>query len=141
MMNTQRMLHSAKILLAVLILAIAWLAPVHKATAMSNTDWYVRYWAQAYGLNPDWMWNIALCESGGDPYAYNAAGYYGVFQFDTTTFYSMRSMLNADTRLAPNLTYPDPEYGDLESNYGEADAHVAAWMIDNGYIGRWPVCG
>jgi hypothetical protein len=102
-------------------------------------EYWTRYYAQAYGLNGDYMWAIAQCESGGDPYVYNAqdSGAAGLFQFMPETYYANRLALNMDTTLAPGLISFDPEYRDMFADGGAAEAHLAAWMFYRGKAGEW----
>jgi soluble lytic murein transglycosylase-like protein len=109
---------------------------VHSETL---TEAYVRQWAINYHLSPDYMWSIALCESGGDPYISNAegSGAVGLFQFMPATYAAFREALNNDPTLAPGLSAFDPEYRDMFANDGEAEAHLAAWMFYRGYSYLW----
>jgi uncharacterized protein YraI len=74
--------------------------------------------AAAYGQSGDDMLRVATCESGLNPYAYNPAGWYGLFQFVPSTF--------ASTPYAGFDIY-DPV----------ANANAAAWMWSVGRRGEW----
>ena len=74
--------------------------------------------AAAYGQSGDDMLRVATCESGLNPYAYNPAGWYGLFQFVPSTF--------ASTPFAGFDIY-DPV----------ANANAAAWMWSVGRRGEW----
>src|SRR5690242_6948043 len=64
--------HVVRALLACLLLATAMgVAAPRQAHAESYAEWAIRVWSVRYGLNPDYMVNVAGCESGLDPAAYN----------------------------------------------------------------------
>jgi soluble lytic murein transglycosylase-like protein len=71
------------------------------------------------GIEGDYLLSVAYCESDLDPGAVNAAGYYGLFQFDEPTW--------------------------AEFGYGSiwdpvAQAQTAARMLAAGMYDRWPNC-
>ena len=66
---------------------------------------------------------IAFCESGGDPTAVNAAGYYGKYQFDTGTWASVGGSGNP------------AEAPEAEQDYR------AALLYSRAGSSPWPVCG
>jgi hypothetical protein len=66
---------------------------------------------------------IAACESGGDPTAVNAAGYYGKYQFDTGTWASVGGSGNP-----------------AEASEAEQD-YRAALLYARAGSSPWPVCG
>jgi soluble lytic murein transglycosylase-like protein len=75
------------------------------------------------GVSQSTLDAIAACESGGDPTAVNAAGYYGKYQFDTGTWASVGGSGNpADA----------PE---AEQDYR------AALLYSQAGSSPWPVCG
>lgn len=77
----------------------------------------IRAAAAKYGVSGDWMVNIAQCESGLRPNAYNPSGpYYGLFQFLMSTFRA-----NGGT----NIWDPADQ------------ADVAARMLANGQAHQW----
>ena len=75
--------------------------------------------AAEFGLDPDYLYSVAECESGLNPGAYNAAGYHGLFQFDQTTWAAYG-------------------YGDIYDP--AAQARTAARLIAAGQSSRWPNC-
>lgn len=79
-----------------------------------------------YGVDPNVLRYVALCESGFKPGAKNNI-YRGLFQFDAATWKTFRRKMNAD---------PDP---DLRLNAKEAVA-TAAYTISQGYLRLWPNC-
>ena len=66
---------------------------------------------------------IAACESGGDPQAVNAAGYYGKYQFDTQTWAAVGGSGNP------------AKASEAEQNYR------AALLYAQSGSSPWPVCG
>ena len=75
--------------------------------------------AGEFGLSGDYLLSVATCESNLDPQAVNAAGYYGLFQFDETTWaaYGYGSIYDAT-----------------------AQARTAARLLAAGQYSRWPNC-
>jgi soluble lytic murein transglycosylase-like protein len=67
--------------------------------------------------------SIAACESGGDPTAVNAAGYYGKYQFDQGTWASVGGSGNP-----------------AEASEAEQD-YRAALLYSRAGSSPWPVCG
>jgi soluble lytic murein transglycosylase-like protein len=85
-------------------------------------------WANAYGVDPNWLLRVAKCESGYNPLASNK-GYYagggnpsGVFQFLPQTFAAN----------AARAGIPGANLWDVDSQ-----AHVAAYMFSIGQSGQW----
>jgi len=66
---------------------------------------------------------IAACESGGDPTAVNAAGYYGKYQFSPPTWAAVGGSGNP-----------------AEASEAEQD-YRAALLYNQSGPGQWPVCG
>ena len=75
--------------------------------------------AAEYGLSGPYLLSVAACESGLNPSAVNAAGYYGLFQFSSGTW-------------AAN------GYGSIYDPV--AQARTAARMLAAGGASRWPNC-
>lgn len=75
--------------------------------------------AAEFGLDGGYLYSIASCESGLNVQAYNAAGYYGLFQFDQSTWASYG-------------------YGSIYD--ATAQARTAARLIAAGQASRWPSC-
>ncbi len=76
--------------------------------------------AAQQGVDGAYLVSIASCESSLNPSAVNPAGYYGLFQFDKTTW---------------------AEYGSGSIFDPAAQASAAAGLIAAGQSSRWPVCG
>jgi soluble lytic murein transglycosylase-like protein len=75
--------------------------------------------AAEFGIDGAYLVSVAECESGLDPSAVNAAGYYGLFQFDETTWASYG-------------------YGSIYD--ATAQARTAARLLAAGQASRWPNC-
>jgi len=71
------------------------------------------------GVDGDYMYQLAMCESNLDPSAYNSAGYHGLFQFDQQTWAAFGN-------------------GDIYDPV--AQAHAAAELVAAGETDRWPNC-
>jgi hypothetical protein len=128
------------ILLAVILNIVLAVRASHSETM---GEYWTRTWAQRYGLSSDYMWSIALCESGGNPFIRGPAlgdgmgPPIGLFQIKSSTYAMLRAALNNDPTLAPNLTWFDPEWGWIEDNDGASSAHVAAWAWAHNYSYLW----
>jgi soluble lytic murein transglycosylase-like protein len=75
--------------------------------------------AADFVLDGDYLMGVAICESGLDPGATNAVGYYGLFQFDQTTWAAYG-------------------YGSIYDPL--AQARTAARLLAAGETSRWPNC-
>ena len=75
--------------------------------------------AAEFGLDGGYLLSVATCESGLDPSAVNAVGYYGLFQFDETTWAAYG-------------------YGTIYDPV--AQARTAARLLAAGQTSRWPNC-
>ena len=75
------------------------------------------------GVSLSTLNSIAACESGGDPTAVNAAGYYGKYQFDMGTWASVGGSGNP-----------------AEASEAEQD-YRAALLYSRAGSSPWPVCG
>ncbi len=75
--------------------------------------------AAEFGLDAGYLLSVAGCESGLDPGAVNAVGYYGLFQFDETTWAAYG-------------------YGSIYDPI--AQSRTAARLLAAGQTSRWPNC-
>ncbi|HEX2241595.1 MAG TPA: transglycosylase SLT domain-containing protein [Actinomycetota bacterium] len=75
--------------------------------------------AEEFGLSPDYLVAVAMCESSLNPYAVSPAGYYGLFQFGP-------------------ITWSEFGYGSIWDPV--AQSRTAARMLADGHHRRWPVC-
>jgi len=82
----------------------------------------IRKYSQKYELDPEMMLKLADCESRFKTDIVTLGRYYGVYQFSGPTFKQYSKELKIEN--------PDPL--DPEQNI-----EVAAYMIQNGQIGRW----
>lgn len=75
--------------------------------------------ANEFGIDGGYLYSVASCESALNVQAYNGAGYYGLFQFDQTTWaaYGYGSIYDAT-----------------------AQARTAARLLAAGQSSRWPNC-
>jgi len=92
---------------------------VETSTAPGSVEEIIASAATEFGLDPNYLLEVATCESGLDPNAYNEAGYHGLFQFDEQTWgaYGYGSIW-------------DPS----------AQSRTAARLIAAGEASRWPNC-
>lgn len=101
--------------------------PVPQPTVSSQQIYeLINRFAGQYGVSPDVMRHVALCESGFNPIASNA-GYAGLYQFGVTTWKNLRLEIGEET---------DPN---LRLNAEEA-IQTAAYTISKGKTGLWPNC-
>ncbi|MFN2488837.1 MAG: transglycosylase family protein [Actinomycetota bacterium] len=75
--------------------------------------------AAEFDLSGEYLLSVATCESGLDPDAHNAVGYYGLFQFDQETWAAYG-------------------YGSIYDPV--AQSHTAARLLAAGDSQRWPNC-
>jgi hypothetical protein len=75
--------------------------------------------AAEYGIDPGYMVSIAACESGLNPGAYSPAGYYGLFQYDQSTWSANG-------------------YGSIYDPV--AQSRTTARLLAAGQSSRWPNC-
>jgi soluble lytic murein transglycosylase-like protein len=75
--------------------------------------------AAEFGLSGSYLASVAACESGLNPSAANPAGFYGLFQFDSSTWAA-------------------EGYGSIYDPV--AQARTAARLLAAGHASRWPHC-
>jgi hypothetical protein len=75
--------------------------------------------AAEFGVDGNFMYALAMCESNLDPHAYNAAGYHGLFQFDQQTWGA---------------------FGEGDIYDPAAQSRAAAKLVAAGETQRWPNC-
>jgi len=74
------------------------------------------------GTGPNW-YGLAKCESGGNPNAFNAAGYYGLYQFSVSTWHAVGGK-------------------GVPTNWGRREQTYRAWLLfKRRGAAPWPVCG
>lgn len=87
---------------------------------------FIDRFAGQYGVDPNVIRHIALCESGFNPGAINYV-YKGLFQFGSSTWQNIRRKMGEDIS------------ADLRVNAEEA-VQTAAYAISHGNISIWPHC-
>jgi soluble lytic murein transglycosylase-like protein len=93
--------------------------PVSTVYASGSTSGIIAQAASEFGLSSSYLIGVAECESGLNTRAYNSAGYYGLFQFDETTWSAYG-------------------YGSIYDPV--AQARTAARLLAAGESSRWPNC-
>ena len=96
---------------------------VEKARKSDGAEAGAGDFALVGGVSQETLDAIAACESGGDPTAVNAAGYYGKYQFDTGTWASVGGSGNP-----------------AEASEAEQDMRASMLYAQAG-SSPWPVCG
>jgi soluble lytic murein transglycosylase-like protein len=99
--------------------------PQPKVNSQQIYEFTNRFGGQ-YGVDPNVLRHVALCESGFRPDAKNNI-YAGLYQFDSRTWKTYREKMGEDT---------DP---DLRFN-GEEAVQTAAYAISLGKLHLWPNC-
>ena len=87
---------------------------------------FIERFAGQYGVDPNVLRSIAVCESGFDPLATNLV-YAGLYQFTPTTWIKYRELLGEETN------------PDLRFNAEEA-VQTAAFVLSLGQTFIWPSC-
>ncbi len=101
--------------------------PIPQPTVSSQQiNEFIERFASQYGVDPNVLRYMALCESGFNPLA-SHAGYAGLFQFGSATWKNIRKEIGEDTD--PNLRF----------NAEEA-VQTAAYAISRGKTSLWPNC-
>ncbi len=100
-------------------------SPQPKFTSQQINGFIDRFAGQ-YGVDPNILRHIAICESGFNPDAYNA-GYAGLYQFGGVTWKNIRLKIGED----PNT--------ELRYNAEEA-VQTAAYSLGRGNGRIWPNC-
>lgn len=75
--------------------------------------------AAEFGVDGNYLYAMAICESNLNPHAYNSAGYHGLFQFDQQTWSA---------------------FGEGDIYDPAAQARAAAKLVAAGETSRWPNC-
>lgn len=101
--------------------------PIPQPTVSSQQIYeLINRFAGQYGVSPDVMRYIALCESGFNPKA-SHAGYAGLYQFGTTTWKNLRKEIGENTNPALRLN-------------AEEAIQTAAYGLSKGKTILWPNC-
>ncbi len=99
--------------------------PQPKFTSQQINEFIDRF-ASQYGVSPDVLRYIAICESGFNPSAKNYV-YAGLYQFNATTWKNLRLKIGEDTN------------ADLRFNAEEA-VQTASYAVSIGDHAIWPHC-
>ena len=101
--------------------------PVPQPTFSSQQiNEFIDRFAGQYGVDPNVIRHIALCESGFRPNAKNYI-YTGLFQFSPVTWQNIRKEMGEDTNI------------DLRANAEEA-VQTTTYAVSKGKRGIWPNC-
>lgn len=87
---------------------------------------FIERFSGQYGVDPNVMRHLAVCESGFDPSAVSLS-YVGLFQFGPNTWIKYRKMMGEDTDI------------DLRANAEEA-VQTASYAYSLGHERIWPNC-
>lgn len=103
------------------------LAEAEQPTSSSQQiNEFIDRFAGQYGVDPNVIRHMALCESGFRPNAKNYI-YRGLFQFGPITWQNIRKEMGEDTNI------------DLRANAEEA-VQTTAYALSKGKTGLWPNC-
>jgi len=101
--------------------------PVPKYTS-EQVHGFVERFAGQYGVDPNVLRALAICETDFNPEAISPNGfYYGLFQFGSTTWQNLRKEMGENSD--PNLRLD-----------AEEAAQTAAYAVSKGKRGMWPEC-
>ncbi|GAB4143200.1 MAG: hypothetical protein OHK0017_00260 [Patescibacteria group bacterium] len=101
--------------------------PVSSSVNRDDARTMIDYYAQMYGVNPDKLFRVMMCESGGRSNAKNkSSSASGIMQFMPRTFYA-----NAARVGIPNPDLWNPEH----------QIQTAAWMFSIGQERQWSCKG
>jgi hypothetical protein len=102
--------------------------PTIQPISSQQINEYVNRYAGQYGVSPDVIRHVALCESGFNPLSRSPNGLYtGLFQFSASAWVNYRGKMGEDTN------------ADLRTNAEEA-VQTAAYVISIGKGTIWPNC-
>lgn len=87
---------------------------------------FIERFSNQYGVDPNVIRHIAICESGFNSSATNGK-YIGLFQFDTTTWINLRKVMGEETN--PELRYS-----------AEEAVQTVCYAISKGKSRLWPHC-
>lgn len=99
--------------------------PVPKYTSQQVSEFIERFAGQ-YGVDPNVLRAIAICETSFNPEAINGP-YYGLYQFAPISWQNLRIQMGEN---------PDTNFR-LDA---EEAAQTAAYAISKGKRGMWPTC-
>lgn len=100
--------------------------PTPTRASSQEINGFIERFAQQYGVDPNVIRHMALCESGFNSSATNSK-YVGLFQFDATSWKNIRKMMGEETD--PDLRYS-----------AEESVQTACYAISIGKRRMWPNC-
>lgn len=100
--------------------------PTPVGASSSEINSFIERFASQYGVDPNVLRYIAICESGFRSNAENA-GYVGLYQFGPITWKNIRQEFGED--IDPNLRYS-----------AEESVQTASYALSKGKNGIWPNC-
>jgi soluble lytic murein transglycosylase-like protein len=101
-------------------------APTPTPVPPAEINAFIDRFSAQYGVDPNVMRHIAICESGFNPLAKRGA-YVGLYQFGPITWQNLRKEIGEDINV--NLRYS-----------AEESAQTAAYALSQGKRGIWPNC-
>ena len=118
--------HFIRNLIVWLLGLMAFLGIIAEAGAWVPYEAAIRDAAARHGTSAEWLIDVMMCESGGDPHAVNPrTGDSGLFQYQPSTFHTFSSMSGI--------------HGDLWNPYVQIE--LTAWAFANGYADHWVCSG
>lgn len=100
--------------------------PTPSPASSEEINGFIDRFAGQYGVDPNVVRHLALCESGFRPNAVNG-DYVGLFQFGPTTWKNIRAEIGEDTSI--NLRYS-----------AEESTQTACYALSKGKSKIWPNC-
>jgi soluble lytic murein transglycosylase-like protein len=101
-------------------------APTPTASLSQEVSGFVDRFSAQYGVDPNVLRHVAICESGFRSNAKNGP-YIGLFQFGATTWINIRKEMHEEA--SPDLRYS-----------AEESMQTAAYVLSKGKGGIWPNC-
>lgn len=100
--------------------------PTPKGASSSEINGFIDRFSSQYGIDPNVLRYIAICESGFRSNAENA-GYVGLYQFGPVTWKNLRQEFGEDINI--DLRYS-----------AEESVQTASYALSKGKSGIWPNC-
>lgn len=108
-----------------IMVALSFVLPA-PAAAYVPYEAAIRDAASRHGVSAEWLIDVMMCESGGNPHAVNPqTGDSGLFQYQPSTFWTFSGMSGIS--------------GDLWDPYVQIE--MTAWAFANGYADHWVCSG
>ncbi|MCX6816381.1 MAG: transglycosylase SLT domain-containing protein [Candidatus Beckwithbacteria bacterium] len=100
--------------------------PLPSPAVSQEINAFIDKFSAQYGVNPNVLRHLAICESGFNSRAKNGI-YAGLFQFSPATWKNIRQEIGKDTN--PNLRFS-----------AEESVQTAAYILSQGKESMWPNC-